>query len=203
MAINQEFFFDQVRSTLFHGKITPAQFKGLQAILTTWEQDHAHKDDRWLAYMLATAFHETDTKMQPIREYGGPPWYKKMYDVTGARPAMCKANGNTEPGDGLKYFGRGYVQLTWKNNYKAMSAPSVTGVDLVADPDRALEPDIASKVMFYGMEHGSFTGKKLADYFSGAKADWVNARRIINGLDKASTIAGYGKQFYAAISHTV
>ncbi|MDQ3063498.1 MAG: hypothetical protein M3R14_11670 [Acidobacteriota bacterium] len=56
--------------------------------------------------------------------------------------------------------------------------------------------------MFYGMTNGSFTGKKLSDYFNPNKGEWVSARRIINILDKANLIAGYGKQFYAAISYT-
>jgi putative chitinase len=200
MTINRGFFFDQVRATLFGGKLRPSQVTGLAAILDDWDAGHAAQDDRWLAYMLATAFHETATSLQPIREFGGKAWYIKMYDVTGARPALCRKNGNTAPGDGLKYYGKGYVQLTWKNNYQAMSA--VTGVDLVANPDMALDPKVASQVMFHGMEHGSFTGRKLADYFNPTTANWVGARRIINGLDRADLIAGYGKAFYAALSHT-
>lgn len=202
MAINREFFFDHARLTLFGGRLTQSQVDGLTAILDAWEDGHAANDDRWLAYMLATAFHETDTKMQPIREYGGQAYYRRMYDVTGDRPQTCIKNGNSEPGDGLRYYGRGYVQLTWKNNYRAMSAPGITGTDLVADPDLALRPDIASKVMFHGMEHGTFTGRKLADYFNPAVGDWIRARRIINGLDKANLVAGYGKAFYGTISHT-
>lgn len=68
--------------------------------------------------------------------------------------------------------------------------------------EKALDLDLAVKIMFYGMMNGSFTGKKLSDYFNPHKGDWVNACRIINGLDKANLISGYGKQFYAAISYT-
>jgi predicted chitinase len=150
--------------------------------------------------MLATAHHETDRTMQPIHEYGSKARLKKLYDIQGERPQTAASFGNTTPGDGVKYCGRGFVQLTWKNNYAAMCEP--TGVDLVADPDRAMETPVAAKVMFFGMTTGAFTGKKLADYFSKTKADWVSARRIINGTDKANLIAGYGQQYYAAISYT-
>ena len=79
---------------------------------------------------------------------------------------------------------------------------SVVGENLVADPALALEPDTAAKIMFCGMERGSFTGRKLADYFSDAGADWFNARRIINGTDCAAQIAAYGQEFHAALTAT-
>ena len=198
--INRPFFFERVRSSLFDGKMKQSQVDGLTGILDVWEASYAKSDDRWLAYMLATAHHETDRTIQPIHEYGSNAYFTKRYDITGDRPALAKKMGNDTPGDGIKYCGKGYVQLTWKSNYKAMSP--VTGVDLVAFPDRAMEIPVATKVMFYGMTKGTFTGKKLADYFNPTTADWVNARRIINGTDKANLIAGYAKNYYAAISYT-
>ena len=200
MAINRKFFFDTIRERLFHSTLKPGQVQGMNAILDTWEADHTHKDDRWLAYMLATAFHETATTMQPIKEYGGQAWYTKNYDVEGRNPARARRFGNTEPGDGCKYCGRGFVQLTWKNNYRALG--EAIGCDLVKNPDQAMDLEVATKVMFYGMEHGAFTGRKLADYFNPDTEDWVNARRIINGLDRAQLIASYARAFYAGLSYT-
>lgn len=200
--INRSFFFDRVRLQLFGGSLSASQVEGLTGILDEWEKSHASKDDRWLAYMLATAHHETDRTIRPIKEYGGAAYYTKMYDPApkGTRPALAKSMGNTTPGDGPRYCGRGFVQLTWKNNYAAMS--SVTGVDLVKNPDRAMELPVATKVLFYGMMNGSFTGRKLDSYFNKTTEDWKNARRIINGTDKANAIAEYGKRYYGAISHT-
>lgn len=200
MTINRRFFFDSVRNHPFGGKLTVRQVEGLTAILDVWEGLPRPHDDRWLAYMLATAFHETATSMQPIQEFGGKAYFTRMYDPKGARPTLARRMGNTDPGDGARYCGRGYVQLTWKNNYAAMS--KVCGVDLVTAPERAQEADIACKVMFHGMVHGSFTGKKLADYFHGETSDWVRARKIINGMDCAALIANYAKAFYSAISYT-
>lgn len=201
MTINRKFFFEGVRNSLFGGKLKASQVAGMDAMLTVWETSSAHQDDRWLAYMLATAFHETAMTMQPIKEYGGDPWYTRNYDVTGANPGRAKKMGNTACGDGARYCGRGYVQLTWKNNYAAMN--QCTGVDLVESPDLALDPAVACKIMFHGMTVGTFTGRKLDDYFNKTTEDWVNARRIINGLDRAPLVAGYGKAFYSAISYTV
>ena len=113
---------------------------------------------------------------------------------------MAKQNGQRSDQDALDYCGKGYVQLTWRNNYIVMG--TALGDALGTEPDLALQPTIAAKIMFHGMEHGSFTGKKFATYFTGATQDWVNARRIINGLDCADKIAVYAKDFYAAISYT-
>ncbi|MEX3917149.1 glycoside hydrolase family 19 protein [Paraburkholderia sp. BR10872] len=102
-------------------------------------------------------------------------------------------NGNTEQGDGYTYRGRGYVQVTWKKNYQAVGQQ--IGVDLASEPDRMLEPEIAAWATAYGMERGIFTGKKLSDYVNDERQDYVNARRIINGLDQADTIASFAIRF--------
>jgi len=183
--INRQFFFDQARKTLFDGKLKQSQTDGLNAILDAWDKGYEKKDDRWLAYMLATAHHETDRTMQPIREYG---------------KGKGREYGTADVQTGQVYYGRGFVQLTWRDNYDKMS--KLVKDDLVKNADLALRPDYASIIMFEGMIRGSFTGKKLENYFSPTADDWVNARKIINGLDKANAIAAYGKNYYAAISHT-
>lgn len=183
--INRKFFFDYARLHLFGGGFKQAQVDGLTAILDEWEKNHSDKDDRFLAYMLATVHHETDRKFQGIEEYG---------------KGKGKKYGKPDPQTGKIYYGRGFVQLTWKDNYRKMS--DVCGVDLVKKPELALEAKNCTKILFYGMTNGSFTGKKLSDYFNKTKGDWVNARRIINGTDKANLIAGYGKSYYAAIGYT-
>ena len=204
--INRKFFFEQVRATLFTGKLNQGQVAGLSFILDAWEASHSNKDDRWLAYALATAFHETAFTMQPIKEFGGPSYFFRMYDKNSPLPkrrAVAARLGNVQAGDGVLFFGRGYVQLTGRRNYTLMG--TAYGVDLTsgqAAADRVLDASLAAKIMFKGMEEGTFTGRKLANFFSGQTQDWVNARKIINGLDCAANIAAYGKKFYAAISYT-
>jgi putative chitinase len=196
--IDRDFFFQRIRQTLFTGTLQPRQIKGLTLLLDRWEQEYGRDGDRrQLAYILATALHETAATMQPIRERGGKAYFRRSYDVTGSQPARARANGNTEPGDGARYAGRGYVQLTWKNNYRRVG--ELIGIDLLGNPDRAMEPDIAATILIHGMEQGWFTGRKLADYFNGPRAEWMQARRIVNGLDQAGLIAGYGRRFFAAM----
>lgn len=201
--INRKFFYAQVRSTLFGGALSATQVAGLQAILDHWEPAHSKNDDRWLAYMLGTACHETDHKMQPIHEYGSASYFEKRYGPkpVGQNPALAKRLGNSQPGDGNKFHGRGFVQVTGRGNYADWAKR--LKIDLVGKPDLALDAGNAAKILVEGMILGTFTSKKLADYFSATKEDWVNARRIINGTDKAQSIAGYARQFYAAISYTV
>jgi hypothetical protein len=208
--INRTFFFDHVKLDLFGGKLTPSQVGGLTFILDCWENDHAGWDTRWLAYALGTTHLETGAAMQPINEKGGTKYFEGNYGPTGHNPKRARQMGNTAVGDGAKYHGRGFVQLTWNVNYKAMSdhLTSEFGkpIDLVKNPEQALKPEYAAEIMFHGMNVGTFTARKFSDYFTKkangtvAKDDWVGARAIINGNDKAPIIAGFGKRYYAAIS---
>ena len=195
-AIDKRQFFEQIRKTLFNNALRQAQVNGIEAILNGWLSS-PYRDIRWLAYMLATAYHETAFTMQPIKEYGSNEYLRLNYDVTGRNPTRARQMGNTLPGDGIKYAGRGFVQLTWKNNYRR--AGQQLGVDLVGNPNRALELPIATKIMIEGMVNGWFTGRKLADYFNDGRADWTNARRIINGTDRAERLGSIARNFYQAL----
>lgn len=193
MTINRKHFFDTVRESLFNGSFSQDQVEGLDAILDRWEASGL-TDLRWLAYMLATAFHETAKTMQPIEEYGKGKGYRYGKKI--------KRSGIPYTLPDKIYYGRGYVQLTWFENYETMGR--LLGIDLLNSPELALHPKIASDIMFEGMTKGNshfgdFTGKSLENYFNDKKEDWVNARRIINGTDKAELIAGYGKKFMSAL----
>ena len=201
--INRDFFFKQIRSSLLGGAIRQSQVDGLTALLDHWEATYATSDDRWLAYILSTAFHETAHTLQPIKEFGGDAYFTKMYDIEGARPKLAKSLGNTTPGDGKKYPGRGFVQITGKANYASWTKRlNLPGVDLVATPDKAMDLEIATIIIFQGMILGTFTGKKLSNYFTNAAEDWTGARSIVNPGEKALMIADYARKFYGSISYT-
>jgi putative chitinase len=185
-------FFASARSALFGGRLTQGQVDGINAILDVTQVTVS--DLRMVAYMLATAYHETAKTMQPITEYGGRRYFDK-YDT--GRLAIQLGNTPDADGDGYLYRGRGYVQLTGRRNYQVIG--DLLDIDLINHPDLALQADIAGKIMVQGMISGHFTGKKLADYFNGNKADWLNARRIINGMDRAKDVAAYGRKFYTLL----
>lgn len=191
-------FFDEIEP-LFRprGGLTDSRRDGMVAIFNAWDKFPSNQDRRHLAYCLATTFHETGFTMEPVKERGGRDYYLRLYDIVGDNPARARKMGNTKAGDGAKYCGRGYVQLTWKSNYEKCEI--LTGVPLLTYPERAMEPDVAATIMFYGMWSGLFTGRKLSHYIRGAKADYTQARRIINGMDKASDIAAYARKFQSAL----
>ena len=201
--INRSFFFDTARLHLFDGSLRQTQVDGLSTILDYWEKNHSEKDDRWLAYVLATVHHECDRKMQPIKEYGSDSYFFRMYDIDGDRPTVAKRLGNLAKGDGVKFHGRGFVQITGRYNYADWE--NRLGTDLTstrAKADKVLNLARSTEILFEGMIQGTFTGRKLGDYFQNVRQDWEGARKIINGTDKKALIASYGRAYYAAISYT-
>ncbi len=180
--IDRKLFFDEIRKGLFGGTLTQGQVDGIDAILDEWDARKPGGDFRWLAYMLATTFHETARTMQPIEEYG-----------KGAGHAYGIPDAQT----GQTYYGRGYVQLTWKANYQRLG--QVVGVDLVNDPARALDPRVAAAILFEGMEHGLFTGRGLSTFFNASANDPKGARKIINGTDRDDLVASYYEAFLKAL----
>ncbi|MBN9235999.1 hypothetical protein QV13_12825 [Mesorhizobium hungaricum] len=126
---------------------------------------------RHLSYILATDYHETGATMQPIRERGGERYLRsKPY---------------------YPWVGEGLVQVTWETNHRKFGATT---------PGQMMTWPIALRAIFDGMTKGMFTGKKLDDYISGDYVDYLNARRIVNGMDKAAQIAGYARAFEKALS---
>ncbi|MBL8590640.1 MAG: hypothetical protein JNK46_19045 [Methylobacteriaceae bacterium] len=179
--IDRAIFFASVRARPFGGRLRRFQVEGLERLLAEAERRRL-ADLRALAYVLATAHHETAATMQPIREIGrgrGRPY------------------GEPDPQTGKAYYGRGYVQITWKVNYRRLGER--LGVDLVAAPDRALEPGLAAAILFEGMQHGLFTGRALGEFFAAGRADWAGARRIVNGTDRADRIADLARAYCAAL----
>ncbi|MBV9217112.1 MAG: hypothetical protein JO053_13150, partial [Acidobacteria bacterium] len=171
--------------------ITPKQVANVEFLLSKFESSEWFSSDvRLTAYAFATMTVEaywpkTNQRYEPICE-GGPRSYFDKYDIKGNR-RKAKELGNTEPGDGYLYRGRGYVQITGRTNYRTFGIEDT--------PDLALDPDEAFAIMEVGMRNGSFTGFKLGNFIRGKKCDYFNARKVINGLARAGEIAEYAKNF--------
>lgn len=128
------------------------------------------------AYVLATTEWETNKTFKPVREayWLSEEWRKKNLRY-------------------YPYYGRGFVQITWKNNYDKYG--KILGLPLVTNPDLALDPKNALFILVHGFKHGSFTGRKISDYINDFKSDYINARRCINGTDKATEIASLALKY--------
>ncbi len=169
------------------GSYDAHEIEGIDAILDEAEKRGTPRN--WLAYIFATAYHETNRTMQPVRE---------AYWVKNAE-AWRKRHLRYYP-----YYGRGLVQLTWEYNYK--KAKEKLGVDFVMYPDKVMEMDYAIQILFVGMDESWFTGKRLADAIDlkndpdgKERAEYIAARKIINGTDEAAKIAGYALSFEHAL----
>lgn len=179
-------FYNTIRP-MFGGKISQSQVNGIEHILDACSKID---DERWIAYILATVFHETAKTMEPVEESGKGHGYRYGKKV--------KRSGEVYSTPDHIYYGRGYVQITWYENYQYLG--KLIGKDLINHPELALIPDVAAQIMITGMTKGSFTGVSLATYFNEHRADPENARKIINGTDVAERIAGYYNTFYKALT---
>ncbi|MER8385247.1 carboxypeptidase [Mesorhizobium sp. M1380] len=189
--MNRPAFFAAVRSAF--GPLAATQVAGFTLILDQAERVKTPLDH--LAYMLATTYWETGRTMQPVAEAN---WVKNA-------EAWRKTHLRYWP-----YYGRGYVQLTWDYNYKKATDyfrnVLKVNVDFVKNPELVMRPEYAVVILFVGMEQGWFTGKKLADYMDGIDEgdvedlrEMLEARRIINGVDKKVEIGKIGLVFEQAL----
>ncbi|MBK7870869.1 MAG: hypothetical protein IPJ74_09365 [Saprospiraceae bacterium] len=128
-------------------------------------------DIRKLAYVFASAEHES--RLGDLMTELGDRSYFDKYENR-------KDLGNTQPGDGYRFRGRGYIQITGRSNYNKFS--KLLGIDLVGNPNLAIQSEIAAKIAVYGMVNGSFRGKSLAKYFNSYRTDWSMQGRLLMAM---------------------
>ncbi|WP_185969760.1 glycoside hydrolase family 19 protein [Rhizobium straminoryzae] len=201
-------FFDRAQAALKSGLFSTAQRNGTLLIIDTAASSGMALTH--LAYVLATAWHETGTAMRPVEEnlnYSAagllkvfPKYFSREQasayqrnpqKIANRAYANRMDNGNEASGDGWRFRGRGLAQITGRANYRTY------GIE--GEPDKALEPETAVHILLDGMSHGRFTGKALSTYLDGAAPDYLGARRIINGQDMAGTVADYARAFEQAL----
>lgn len=152
----------------------------IQGIVKESDRQQLHLKSQ-KAYLLATVEWETNYTFQPVREAY---WMSE---------AWRKRNLRYHP-----FYGRSFVQLTWESNYRKYAR--ILNLPLVKNPDMVMRPDIAVFILVHGSKNGIFTGVKLEDYLNDYQKDYYNARRVINGLDKAREIANLAEKWEEEIN---
>lgn len=188
MRINNRQFFDEIRTSLFGGRMTQTQVSGINCLLD--DPLAVGMTAPQIAYVLATVHHEVDKTFLPIEEYGRGKG--KKYG------SKIKYSGQRYEAPDKLYYGRGLVQLTWYENYEKFGR--ILNLPLLQHPELLLQQDVSTKVTLIGMKRGLFTGVGLNNYINASKIDFKNARRIINVLDKADLIASYAEKYLKALT---
>lgn len=148
-------------------------------------------DEAKMSYIIATAFHESR-----FGEYMTEIGSNSYFDKYKAGTTLGNQLGNTEENDHIIYKGRGFVQITGRANYKKYQ--DILGLPLLNNPEIvANDFDIAAYIIVHGMVNGVFTGKKLSSYINSYKIDFYNARRTVNGTDKAELIKSYADKVFS------
>jgi putative chitinase len=180
MTLDKGAFYETVRKRL--NGLSASQVNGMEQVLAACEgAPLAHA-----AYMLATAWHETNRTMLPVREayWLSEDWRRKNLRY-------------------YPWYGRGYVQLTWQRNYAKADQKLGLNGELLRTPDSAMDPGIAARIMRLGMDEGWFTGvsnrKVLPTKGVATRQQYMDARTIINGRDKADLIEDYAQVFEKAL----
>lgn len=177
-------FFDAIRPLMPTRRIGKVQLHRMEAVLDGLESRKVPINQA--AYILATAHYESD-RFKTLIEYASGKAYEGRKDL-----------GNTQKGDGPRFKGRGYVQITGRRNYLDWSKR--LGVDLVAQPIRAAYIENAVPILIDGMLKGTFTGKPLGLYVNDHRTDYIQARRVVNGLDQATLIKSYSLKYLRALN---
>lgn len=189
----------------FRRQLAPDIVGNLRTVMLRIQNDPALTNLRWIAYMLATALHENRSASRgwqavwtPMPENGGLAYGGHVYfdpvEVRNAAGRYIGAGGTelpdqADPKERIRraFYGRGFVQITWMENYAKFDKALGLGGTLLADPDRALEFDVAYDIWSLGMRTGMFTGRRLSEFISGADVvDYVGARAIVNADRKVT-----------------
>jgi hypothetical protein len=193
---SQQLFFKKYQESF--GKLAPGTLNALKGIFQSIEQEKSLYDVRQIAYILASIKFETANTFVPTEEAGEGKGHR--YGEKNKRSGEHYTTPNK------LYYGRGYFQLTWYENYENMNRVlKLEGSenDILLHPEKALDPVISYKVAAYAFVNGTFTGKKISDYINDKQTDYINARKIINGLSSATLIANDAKIFEKILRETL
>jgi putative chitinase len=166
------------------GRPNQAQSESIAQIIMSF-MIYGDRDLNKLSYILSTAWHES--KLQLVKEKRGTPGS----DLHKLQEKYWDSG----------FYGRGFVQLTHRDNYAKLG--KLLNIDLVNNPDLALDRRYAADIIVLGMMQGLFTGVSLRNYISPSHQDYVSARKVVNGLDRAQLIADYTTKLNNSLEYQI
>ncbi|MNX92552.1 hypothetical protein D3C86_1247010 [compost metagenome] len=195
--INRSKTYENIKKNFGLKSLSQSQVEGFEAIFNEWDE-RGLENPHYLAYVLATIWHEVNKTMQPIEEYGkgkGLKYGKRVW-----------YDGRIYTDVTHIYYGRGLTQNTWRDIYEKLTKANTRGWDFVNNPGLLLKMEPSIWATFHAMTTGLYTGRKLSQYFNDKVIDPTGARSIINGKrkgellpDKAELIKGYYDKFLKSI----
>lgn len=209
---NKARFYERYRM-FFSAHLSQLQVDGYEELFTAFDSFRQVQEnppaplndklllDRHLAYILASVYHETGTRMEPVREgFKNSDTDSIRYVSYMHRKGLISENYALPDAEtGYSYFGRGFIQLTHKRNYLKAGQMLGLGDLFVWNPDLVLVPDFSAQITVFGMETGLFTGHQLFEYINTSGVDYLKARKVVNGRDRANIIKGYAVKFEKCI----
>lgn len=191
--IDRDRFFARIKRSLFGRNLSATSQANMNLIMDYWISRYSANPVQQLAYVLATVLGEVGYRMQPVRETFAAD------DATARARLAHKPYAQSMPPYGHAYYGRGYVQLTWKDNYERQG--TIYGQDFIQFPDLVLQTAHALPILVEGMMAGDFNrlGKGLAYYVNADRVDYIAARRTVNVQDRAQKFADFAISFEDAI----
>lgn len=180
--MDRKVFYDYLRLRV---NLTTQNVYGFERVLDYAETNETRAAD--MPYILATDWWETSQTMWPVKEAF---WMSESWRRRNLRY--------------YPWYGRGLIQVTWESNYRKLWQD--LGKSGSVDPDAFLTWEVAIPALFYGMQSGIYTGKDLDDFIDNIDEsdeedlrEFINARRIVNGTDRALAIGKLALMFERAL----
>ncbi len=189
---------------VFPQGLDEAGYEGFSRIYDRAMRAALEAPDAQTAYILATAYWESALTFQPVREglaktdQAARAVVQKLFE-----DGRIRVNYALPAENGQSFYGRGYVQLTWERNYRAIGDHLIGDEALFYnEPDRVLQPDLAAIILVRGMMDGIFAeeGQKLNDFINRDKVDFLHARQTVNRMDRAETLGEWADRMRYVIT---
>ncbi len=192
--------------------LLPEQLDAVQALVNVWETEprlagsnSKVNDDKRIAYIIATVYHETTKNLYPTREcscrtnVGSIACVRRLWQKGIAQPYH-----RLDPATGHSYYGRGQTQLTLKENFIRVGNKLGVGRGLYEKPDRSLDLTVSARNAVLGLYLGWYRARNgkwlnLKDIPFTRDRDWIEARQVLIGTRADREVAQFARRIHRGV----